>query len=98
MARWGKERVEEVILGRARLCLFFCLFFSSSLLMSRTRPQRRIRRPMVPSSTSGLLFKRGKLTLSFFVGVAKNVAWLLADGEGWDDGLVMIGEGGEEKM
>ena len=53
---------------------------------------------MVPSSTSGLLFKRGKLTLSFFVGVAKNVAWLLADGERWDDGLVMIGEGGEEKM
>ena len=53
---------------------------------------------MVPSSTSGLLFKTGKPTLSFLVSVAENVAWLLTDGERWDDGLVMIGEGGEENM
>ena len=34
-----------------RLCDAFRLFFSS--LMSLTRPQRRIMRPRVPSSTSG---------------------------------------------
>ena len=103
MARWGKERVEEVILGRPTL--FFSLFFSScSLLMSRTRPQSRMRRLMVLSSTSGLLFNWGKLTLSLVVarwpssGVAENVAWLLAEGDRWDVGLVRIGEGGEENM
>ena len=99
MARWGKERVEEVILGRPTL--FFSLFFSScSVLMSRTRPQRRMRRLMVLSSTSGLLFNWGKLTLSLFVASwpSSGVAWLLAGGERWDVGLVRIGEGGEENM
>ena len=59
-ARWGKERVEEVIRGRL-LFSPLCLFCSS--LMSRTRPQSWMRRPRVPSSTSApSLFIWGKLT------------------------------------
>ena len=82
-----------------RLCNAFRLFFSS--LMSLTRPQRRIMRPRVPSSTSGRSsngWGRVFFTLSSLEKIKAEVVGSAAFGESREGELGRRGDAGEEKM
>ena len=82
-----------------RLCNAFRLFFSS--LMSLTRPQRRIMRPRVPSSTSGRSsngWGRVFFTLSSLEKIKAEDVGSAAFGESREGELGRRGDAGEEKM